>query len=80
MEYITEIVVARLALSGTLAGSFFAQRRTTALVAFRLEQLEKKVEVHNHLVERTYRLEEQEAVLAERIKVANHRLDDLEKA
>lgn len=80
MSYITEIVVGVLALLGTLSGSFFAHRRSTALIAYRLEQLEKKVEVHNHLVDRTYRLEEQEALLEERIKVANHRIDDLEKA
>lgn len=79
MEYITEIVVALLALSGTLAGSFFAHRRSTALIAYRIEQLEAKVAAHNNLVERTYRLEEQEAVLAERIRVANHRIDDLER-
>ena len=79
MEYITEIVVALLALGGTLAGSFFAHRRSTALIAYRIEQLEAKVAAHNNLVERTYRLEEQEAVLAERIRVANHRIDDLER-
>ena len=73
------LVVALLALSGTLAGSFFAHRRSTALIAYRIEQLEAKVAAHNNLVERTYRLEEQEAVLAERIRVANHRIDDLER-
>ena len=80
MEYITEIVVAMLALSGTLAGSFFAHHRSTALFLYRLEELEKKVALHNRLVERTYHLEEQEAVLEERMKVANHRIEDLERA
>lgn len=80
MEYITDIVVALLALTGTLCGSFFAHRRSTTLFIYRLEQLEEKVERHNRLVERTYRLEEQEALLAERIRVANHRIDDLERA
>ncbi len=80
MEYITEIVVATLALAGTLSGSFIAHRHSTSLVLYRLEQLEKKVAAHNNLVERTYRLEEQEAVLTERLKAANHRIDDLERA
>ena len=79
MELWSDIAVAVLALIGTLGGAFFAHRRSAALIAYRLEQLEKKVEVHNHIIERTYRLEEQEALLAERIKVANHRIDDLEK-
>lgn len=80
MEYITEIVVALLALSGTLSGSFFAHRRSTALIGYRLEQLEKQVALHNQIVERTYHLEEQTAVLEERMKVANHRIQDLERA
>ena len=44
----------------------------------RLEQLEKKVAKHNGLVERTYHLEEEAAVFEEKLKVANHRIDDLE--
>lgn len=73
------VIVAVMGLLGTMAGAYFANRKSAALVAYRLEQLEKKVDKHNNVVERTYRLEEQEAVLEERIKVANHRIDDLEK-
>lgn len=73
------IIVAVLSLAGTLAGSFFAQRKTTALILYRLEQLEKKVQAHNNLVDRMYKLEEVEQVHEEKIKVANHRIDDLEK-
>ena len=80
MELWSDIAVAALALIGTLGGAFLAHRRSIALIAYRLEQLEKKVELHNHIMERTYRLVEQEAVLEERVKVANHRIDDLEKA
>lgn len=75
----SEIIVAGLSLVGTLIGSFLAQRKSTALIAYRLEQLEKKVQAHNNLVERTYRLEERMEVHEERIKVANHRIDDLER-
>ena len=49
------------------------------LISYRLEQLEKKVDLHNNIVERTYKLEEQATLLDEKVKVANHRLDDLEK-
>lgn len=48
------------------------------LQMYRIEQLEKKVDKHNNLVERTYHLEEQSSVFDERMKVANHRIDDLE--
>ena len=71
-------VVAVLGLVGTLAGSYFANRKSTALVIYRLEQLEQKVSKHNNLVERTYALEESVALLDERQKVANHRITDLE--
>ena len=61
------ILVAVLSLICTLAGSFGG----TQLMKYRIEQLEKKVEKHNSIVERTYLLEE-------KMKVANHRIDDLE--
>ncbi|MFR1945276.1 MAG: hypothetical protein ACLS20_08430 [Faecalimonas umbilicata] len=62
------IVVAILSLIGTLAGSYGG----TQLIKYRIEQLEKKVEKHNSIVERTYLLEE-------KVKVANHRIEDLER-
>ena len=47
------VVVAILSLVGTLAGSYGG----TQLVKYRIDQLEKKVEKHNSIVERTYLLE-----------------------
>ncbi len=86
----TEIVVAVLALLGTLAGAYLANRKSAALVAYRVEQLEKKVDKHNQVVDRTYKLEKRvdvletkeadtERLLDEKIKVANHRIEDLER-
>ena len=45
----------------------------------RIEQLEKKQDKHNAVIERTYRLEEAVMLHEEKIKVANHRIDDLER-
>lgn len=73
------VIVAILSLVGTMAGTYFANRKASALIAYRLEQLEEKVNKHNQVVERTFRLEEKDALLEEKIKVANHRIDDLEK-
>ena len=73
------IIVAVLGLVGTLAGSYLANRKSAALVAYRLEQLEQKVNKHNNLVERTYALEESVALMDERVKVANYRIEDIEK-
>ena len=46
---------------------------------YRLEQLEKKVDKHNGLIERTYKPEERVALNERDMKVANHRIDDLER-
>ena len=54
--------------------------KTRALLDYRLSELEKKVDKHNHLVERTFRLEGYMEVVHEQIKVANHRIEDLERA
>ncbi|MBD5133854.1 MAG: hypothetical protein HDT38_05220 [Clostridiales bacterium] len=75
-----DIIVALLALAGTLAGSYFANRKSTALIAYRLEALEKRVQSHNNLVERTYKLEERTELQEEKLKVVNHRLQDLERS
>lgn len=72
------IIVGILSLIGTLAGTYFANRKSSALIAYRLELLEKKVDKHNSIVARTFKLEEQAAVIEEKIKVANHRIEDLE--
>lgn len=73
------IIVALLSLAGTLAGSLLGILAANKLVVYRIEQLEKKVEKHNQVVERVYNLERSEAVIEEEIKVANHRIDDLEE-
>ncbi len=79
MDWIASIVVGVLAMTGTLGGAYLANRKASALIAYRLEALEKKVDKHNSVVERTYALERRADVFAEQIKVANHRIGDLEQ-
>lgn len=67
-----EIVIALLSLAGTLIGSLSGVLAANRLTNYRLAELEKKVEKHNAIVERTFRLEEM-------MKVANNRLNDLER-
>lgn len=75
----TNIVVAVITALGALAGTYLANRKSASLLEYRMGQLEEKVNLHNRLVERTYKLEELTALQDEKIKVANHRIDDLEK-
>ena len=51
------IIVALLSLAGTIVGSGLGVIASQKLTQYRLEQLEKKVQAHNNLVERTYKLE-----------------------
>ena len=55
-------------------------RKTAALITYKLDELTKRVDKHNNVIERTYKLEELTAVQEEQIKVANHRIEDLERA
>ncbi len=74
---IVAIITGALSLAGTLAGSYFAHRKSAALIAYRIQQLEVRVEKHNQLIERTYMLEKRCDVYDEKFKVVNHRVDDL---
>jgi hypothetical protein len=67
-----EIFVAVLSLTGTLAGTFGGILTSSKLTAYRIQQLEEKVDKHNNFAERI-------PILEEKIKVINHRLEDLEK-
>ena len=62
------IIVAAISFLGTMVGSLSGLK----LVNYRITQLEEKVNKHNQVIQRTFILEEQ-------MKVANHRIDDLER-
>ena len=49
------------------------------LINYQIGELKKEVEKHNSMIERTYNLEKMQSVTEEQLKVANHRIDDLEK-
>ena len=78
MEYIPEIVIGILSCIGTLIGSLAGIHKANELTNYRIKQLESKVNKHNNLIERTYNIEQQIAVLDNREKVTKHRLSDLE--
>lgn len=61
------IVVAGISLAGTLCGTWGGIMTANRLTAYRIEQLERKVEKHNSVIERVFKLEERDAVMDERI-------------
>lgn len=74
-----EIWVAVIAFLGTTMGTAGGIMASSKLTNFRLAQLEKKVDKHNSVIERTFNIEKELGVIDEKVKVVNHRLADLEK-
>lgn len=62
------IIVALLSLLGTLIGTLGGIIAASKLTVYRIEQLEKKVEKHNGVIERVYKLETREDVLEEKVE------------
>lgn len=78
-----EIILSLLSALCSLIGSLGGILVTSKLNIYRLEQLEKKVDKHNHLVERMYEIEKTvttaTSLYDEEIKVINHRISDIEQ-
>lgn len=81
------IISAAVTLTVCLFNGYFQQKaaekkheETINMIDYKLTELTKRVDKHNNVIERTYKLEELTALQEEKIKVANHRIDDLEKA
>lgn len=66
----TTIIVAGLSLLGTFIGTLGGILTSTKLTSYRIEQLEKKVEKHNSVVERT-------TVLEKEFEIVQHDIDEL---
>ncbi len=75
----SEIIVSIITLLGSALGTFGGILLNARLTNYRIEQLEKKVDRHNNVIERVYILEKRDAVEEEELKVINHRLSDLEE-
>lgn len=72
------VIVAIISLTGTLFGTLGGIVASGKLTGYRIDRLEEQVKKHNNLIERVFKLEEHGAVIDEQIKVANHRISDLE--
>ncbi len=78
------VIAAMISSAATLivcmVNNHYQNNSTRNLIEYRIKMLEEKVDKHNNVIERTYRLEETAALQDEKIRVANHRIDDLERA
>ena len=73
-----ELAIGLLSLVGSLAGTFGGIMTSSRLMGYRIEQLEKKVEKHNNVIERVYRLEDNDRLLEEKIIGVDKRVQKLE--
>lgn len=71
------VIVALISLAGTLLGTFGGIMASNKLTSYRIEKLEEKVDKHNNLIERVYRLEDNDKLLDERISTINQRVEEL---
>lgn len=69
---IISLITSAITVTGTLIGVYFQNSKTQAVIETKLEILTKSVDKHNNFAEKI-------PVIEEQIKVANHRIDDLEK-
>ena len=86
MQFVPAIISAAVTLIVCLINNHFQHKEseqahavTIALIEQKLTELSDRVDKHNNLIERTYELEKETSVLSEKMSVANHRIDDLEK-
>lgn len=82
---ISSVITGLISLAVCLVNNHYQNERvekshdaTIQLVSYRLEQLEKKQDLHNNAVSRLYEVERKLGIDEEKIRVANHRIDDLE--
>lgn len=73
-----EVIISLISALGSALGTFAGIMVNSRLTNFRIEQLEKKVDMHNQVIDRVYELEKHSAVYEEEMKVVNHRISDLE--
>jgi len=77
-EMSESIIVALITGAFALLGTYLANRKAASLIEYRLSELEKKVDKHNLVIERTYKLEERTELQEAEIKRHNERLKILE--
>ena len=78
VEIIVTVITGLVAIITCTVNSNNQANATRKLTEYKIEALEKKQDKHNGVIERVYHLEEEQAVMKEQIRVANHRIEDLE--
>lgn len=73
------LISAGSAIIVCVISNYFLHNKTQALIEYKIDQLSERVNKHNNAVERLYEVEKTLVSHDEKIQVANHRIEDLEK-
>ena len=76
---ISALIAAGAAIAVCMINNHYQHNKTITLIDYRMQQLEKKVDLHNNAVERLFIVEKKLGIDEEKLKVCNHRIDDLEE-
>ena len=78
------LITGGVAILVCMINNFYQQKavekkhnETISLIEYKLEQLEKKQDLHNNAVTRLYEVEKRLGIDEEKIKAANHKIEDL---
>lgn len=74
------VIVGIISFIGTVIGTFGGILASNKLTNYRIEELEKKQDKHNKVIERVYKLEERDSIIEEELKSVNLRIADLERS
>ena len=73
------IIVALITAASAVVCQLVIAANSQKLIEYKIDKLSERVDKHNSVIARTYKLEQDYALIDEKIKVANHRIDDLER-
>ena len=73
------LITGVVAIALCIINNVYQANSKKKLIEYKIDELTKRVEKHNNVIDRTYKLEEKTELQEEKIRVANHRIEDLEK-
>lgn len=73
------IISAIISAGAAILVCAISNNKTITLIDYRLEQLEKKVDLHNNAVERLYKVEKQLGIDEQKIKTNEENIEDLKQ-
>jgi hypothetical protein len=63
-----EIIVAVITVIGVIISNYFSNNSTRKLILYRIDKLEHKVNKHNNLIDRVYKLEDRENIIETKVE------------